>query len=86
MRTLWFPTINPELCRRDLKCLNFCPYEVFEWERETGLPYVAHPARCLAGCVICLEGCDVGALTLPTGRQIRLRLKELRRGTTVPRP
>ena len=74
----WFPTIDPEACRRDLQCLNFCPHDVFEWDRKTGRPIVTHPFRCLPGCEICLEGCDTGALSLPTKHQVQVALKKLR--------
>ena len=74
----WYPTIDSEACRADLQCLSFCPHDVFEWDRETGQPFVAHPFRCLPGCEICLEGCDTGALSLPTKREVRLALNKLR--------
>jgi len=74
----WFPTINYEACIKDLKCLNFCPHDVFEWDSKTGRPFLAHPLRCLPGCEICLEGCDTGAISLPTKREIQVTLKKLR--------
>ena len=75
----WFPTIDPDACRADLACLNFCPHDVFEWDAKTGRPIVAHPLRCLPGCEICLEGCDTGALSLPSKEEFRLALKKHRR-------
>jgi NAD-dependent dihydropyrimidine dehydrogenase PreA subunit len=74
----WFPTIDPEACREDLGCLNFCPHDVFEWDSKTGRPIVAHPLRCLPGCEICLEGCDTGALSFPSKREFHLALKKYR--------
>lgn len=74
----WYPTIDPELCRADLQCLNFCPHDVFEWDSQTGRPFVAHPFRCLPGCEICLEGCDSGAISLPTKLEFQVSLKRLR--------
>jgi NAD-dependent dihydropyrimidine dehydrogenase PreA subunit len=74
----WFPTIDPAACRADLQCLNFCPYDVFEWDAKTGLPVVAHPFRCLPGCEICMEGCTTKALSLPTKREVQVALKKLR--------
>ena len=47
---LWFPSIDYDACLADLKCLNFCPHDVFEWDPKTGRPFVAHPYRCLPGC------------------------------------
>ena len=81
----WFPTIDTDACLADLKCLNFCPYDVFEWDRKTGLPIVAHPYRCLPGCDICLDGCDTGALSLPTKREFQVTFRKLRGAGTKPR-
>ena len=45
----WFPTIDPDACRADLQCLNFCPHDVFEWDPKPAGPwwptrYAAFPA------------------------------------------
>jgi NAD-dependent dihydropyrimidine dehydrogenase PreA subunit len=74
----WFPTINYELCIADLGCLNFCPSEVFHWERDTGRPVVAHPHNCILGCDICRQGCKTGAISLPKRNQWREALLRLR--------
>ena len=74
----WFPAIDPDACLADLQCLNFCPYDVFEWDAQSGRPMVAHPLRCLPGCEICREGCVTGALTLPGKREVQAALKTLR--------
>jgi NAD-dependent dihydropyrimidine dehydrogenase PreA subunit len=75
----WFPTIDPDACRKDLQCLNFCPHDVFEWEPETGRPIVAHRLQCSPGCEICLEGCETGALSLPTPGDVQIYLENARR-------
>ena len=75
----WFPRIDDDLCRADLHCLNFCPYDVFEWDPNTGQPLVAHPLRCLMGCEICLEACDTAAISLPTPQEFQIALNRLRR-------
>jgi NAD-dependent dihydropyrimidine dehydrogenase PreA subunit len=90
-RIPWFPSIDYDVCLTDLKCLNFCPHEVFEWDAATGRPVVAHPLRCLPGCTICLEGCDAGALSLPTKSEFqatreKLREKDSKRSTPTPLP
>lgn len=78
----WYPTIDADACRQDLQCLNFCPHEVFEWDSKTGRPFVAHPLRCLPGCDICLQGCDTGALSLPTKREFQTTFQTLREKRT----
>jgi len=75
----WSPNINPDACRKDLQCLNSCPHDVFEWNLKTGRPVVAHPLHCSPGCQICLEGCDTGAISLPTKREFQLAMKRLRK-------
>ena len=74
----WFPTIDPDACRKNLECLNFCPNDVFEWDPQTGRPIVAHPLHCSPGCDICLESCDTGALSLPSKEEFHLALKKYR--------
>lgn len=80
----WFPTIDYEACASDLDCLNFCANEVFEWDRETGRPVVAHPTRCLPGCGICLEICRQGAIRFPSKEEFRRALDRLRAESQGP--
>ena len=74
----WFPTIDYGACRKDLQCLNFCPHDVFQWDPGTGRPIVAHPLQCLPGCDICLEGCDTGAISLPSRHEVNAHLDRWR--------
>jgi len=76
----WFPNIDYRLCRKDLRCLNYCPHDVFDWDPKTGRPVVAHPLRCSPGCQICLESCDAGALSLPTKEEFQDAFETLRAG------
>jgi NAD-dependent dihydropyrimidine dehydrogenase PreA subunit len=77
-RLAWFPTISYEVCRLDLECLNICPYGVFEWDSKTGRPLVAHPASCLLGCSICQQNCKNRAISLPSKKEFRARMRRLR--------
>jgi len=81
----WFPKIDYSICLSDLKCLNFCPAEVFEWDRDSGRPVVAHPYRCVPGCDSCARNCDTGALSLPTPSEVRTALRRLRAEATLER-
>jgi NAD-dependent dihydropyrimidine dehydrogenase PreA subunit len=74
----WFPTIDYDRCRLDLKCLNFCPYDVFVWDAETGRPVVAHPDHCALGCDICAQNCGADAVSLPGKDEFRAVLRRLR--------
>lgn len=82
----WFPTIDTDACRADLQCLNFCPYDVFEWNPKTGQPLVAHPLRCLPGCEICLDACVTGALSFPTKQEFHITLDKIRGAENKVRP
>ena len=82
----WFPSIDYDACLKDLKCVNFCPQDVFEWDVATGRPVVAHALRCLPGCTICLDGCDTGALSLPTKHEFQAMFDKLRGKETKPAP
>lgn len=74
----WYPTINYGVCTMDLQCLNFCPYEVYEWDPETGRPLVAHPNRCVPGCDACAQDCRRGAISFPTPEEFRATMRQLR--------
>lgn len=80
----WFPKIDYDACCKDLRCLNFCPHDVFEWDATTGRPIVAHPLRCLPGCRICLDTCDTGAISLPSKREVHATLERLRGADRPP--
>jgi NAD-dependent dihydropyrimidine dehydrogenase PreA subunit len=84
----WFPTINYDLCISNLGCLIFCPYDVFDWDKETGRPIVARPYNCLPGCDMCVRDCARGAVTLPSKKQMRAIIRnlraELRQASTLP--
>jgi NAD-dependent dihydropyrimidine dehydrogenase PreA subunit len=74
----WFPTINYDACLADLDCLNFCPYEVFEYDAETGRPYVARPYNCVPGCDSCAQLCPAQGIRFPSPEEFRAALQRLR--------
>jgi NAD-dependent dihydropyrimidine dehydrogenase PreA subunit len=84
----WFPTINYDLCISDLGCLIFCPYDVFDWDKETGRPIVARADNCVPGCDMCARNCATGAVTLPSKKQLRGMVRklraELRKASSLP--
>ncbi|HUU12140.1 MAG TPA: ferredoxin family protein [Terriglobia bacterium] len=74
----WFPKIDYSICLSDLKCLNFCPAEVFEWDRNSGRPVVAHPYRCVPGCDSCAQLCHEKAISFPSKEEFRQAMRRLR--------
>jgi NAD-dependent dihydropyrimidine dehydrogenase PreA subunit len=73
----WFPIINPERCDDCLKCLEFCPYDVYE-EVEEKLD-VARPLNCLVGCSRCQPVCPQNAIHFMERRDLNMLLQQLRR-------
>ncbi len=74
----WFPTIDYALCISDLECVNFCPHDVFEWDKETGLPFVARPDDCVPGCDSCAQLCHEKAISFPSQEEFRRAMRHLR--------
>ena len=74
----WFPTINYELCISDLTCVNFCPHNVFDWDKETGRPVVARPDDCVPGCDSCAQLCHEKAISFPSQEEFRQAMRRLR--------
>lgn len=73
----WFPIINPELCDNCLKCLEFCPHDVYE-EAEGKLD-VARPLNCPVGCSRCQAVCPQNAIHFMERRDLNMLLMQLRR-------
>jgi NAD-dependent dihydropyrimidine dehydrogenase PreA subunit len=73
----WFPIINPERCDNCLKCLEFCPYDVYQ--APEGKLDVARPFNCLVGCARCRSICPQNAIHFMEYRDLGMLLKQLRR-------
>jgi len=73
----WFPIINPERCDHCLKCLDFCPYDVYEAVEDK--LEVARPLNCLVGCSRCTSICPQNAIHFMERRDLNMFLLQLRR-------
>jgi len=62
----WFPTVYEDLCDGCRKCIEFCPYGVFEWDEEKNVPLVANPLNCIVGCTSCADLCPLDAINFPS--------------------
>ncbi len=71
----WFPTIYEDLCDGCRKCVEFCPYDVFEWDEDKNVPLVVNPLNCVVGCTSCADICPLDAIGFPP----RSMLETLRR-------
>jgi NAD-dependent dihydropyrimidine dehydrogenase PreA subunit len=73
----WFPMIDPERCDHCLKCLEFCPYRVYE--AVEGKLEVARPLDCPVGCSRCRSICPQKAIQFMGMRDLNMLLMQLRR-------
>jgi NAD-dependent dihydropyrimidine dehydrogenase PreA subunit len=73
----WFPMIDPERCDHCLKCLEFCPHDVYE--SVEGKLEVANPFNCPVGCSRCQSVCPQKAIAFMSPRDLGMMLQQLRR-------
>lgn len=59
----WYPTLDKDACAECGKCLEFCPFGVYEMvdDRVT----VTHPHHCKNNCPACARQCPVSAIIFP---------------------
>ena len=61
----WFPTILEDLCDGCQVCLQFCSFEVYEYDDKTNKVKVANPFNCQVGCSMCALKCKPKAISFP---------------------
>ena len=59
----WYPTLDKDACAECGKCLEFCPFGVYEMvdDRIT----VTHPHHCKNNCPACARQCPTSAIIFP---------------------
>jgi NAD-dependent dihydropyrimidine dehydrogenase PreA subunit len=45
------PVIDYEICDGCGQCYEYCPMDIFGWDKEKQVPTIAHPAECRVCCV-----------------------------------
>lgn len=72
-------------CTNCKSCYNECPADVFGWDKQKNIPYIAYPDEC-NHCGICAAECKFNAinLTLPPGAWSDLNKRYFSRLTTPP--
>jgi ferredoxin len=61
----WYPTVDDGACNGCKRCIEFCSFAVFSYERETETVRVESPFACVVGCSLCASICEPRAITFP---------------------
>jgi len=61
----WYPTVDDGACNGCKRCIDFCSFGVFSYERECETVRVESPFACVVGCSLCSSLCEPRAITFP---------------------
>ena len=59
----WYPTLDKDSCAECGKCLEFCPFGVYEMVNDRIA--VTHPQHCKNNCPACARQCPTSAIIFP---------------------
>jgi NAD-dependent dihydropyrimidine dehydrogenase PreA subunit len=61
----WYPTVDDGACDGCKRCIEFCSFGVFTYERDSQTVRVESPFACVVGCSLCSSICEPGAIRFP---------------------
>jgi NAD-dependent dihydropyrimidine dehydrogenase PreA subunit len=61
----WYPIVDDGACDGCKRCIDFCTFGVFAYERESETVRVESPFACVVGCSLCSTICKPRAITFP---------------------
>ena len=75
----WFPTVDAEECVGCRECMDFSHDVVYAFDENARKVYVANPWHCQVYCQSCIHACPKDAVTFPDRREVKARIRELRK-------
>ena len=61
----WYPIVDDRACNGCKRCIDFCSFGVFRYDRASETVRVESPFACVVGCSLCATICEPGAITFP---------------------
>ncbi len=76
----WSPRIDFSKCNYCMKCVEFCPHNVFEVYEDAGEKLIVkNPNNCVVFCRACGKTCGLDAIEFPGKSQTTAYIKAIRK-------
>lgn len=76
----WSPRIDYDKCNYCMDCVEFCPHNVFEINKDIEQKLtVKNPNNCVVFCRACSKTCGLDALEFPNKPETTKHIKKIRK-------